>query len=354
MSGMPLIMIGNKEIGSAFEPFIIAEMSGNHNGSFERAMEIVDAAASAGAHALKLQTYTADSMTMDLKRDEFLIKDPKSLWFGYSLYDLYKKACTPRDWHDSIFKRCKEKGIICFSTPFDERAVDFLEELNTPAYKIASFENTDLKLIRRAASTGKPLIISTGMANVSEIEEAVNAAQDTGCKEIILLKCTSSYPANPENSNIKTLPHMKDLFGVQIGLSDHTVGVGASLAGIALGATVIEKHLTLSRSDGGVDAAFSLEPEEFKQLVIESKRTWMSIGEVNYGITEEEKNSKQFRRSLYISKDLKAGEVLSENNLKSIRPGLGLPPKYYDTVIGRKIAVDAKRGTPVSWDLLIK
>lgn len=285
------IRIGNRTIGNNRPPFIIAEMSGNHNQSLERALEIVEAATNSGVHALKLQTYTADTMTLDLSEREFFINDPKSLWKGKSLYDLYKEAYTPWEWHKPIFDRCKELGIICFSTPFDETAVDFLETLNASAYKIASFENNHLPLIRKAALTGKPLIISTGMATVAEMDETVRAAREAGCKELILLKCTSTYPASPEDSNVLTIPHMKDLFNCPVGLSDHTMGIGVAVAGVALGATVIEKHFTLSRADGGVDSAFSMEPEEMKQLVEETQKAWQALGRVSYDKTEKEKAS---------------------------------------------------------------
>ncbi len=274
-----------------FRPFIIAEMSGNHNQSLERALEIVDAAADAGAHAIKLQTYTADTITIDKKEGEFFISDPKSLWKGESLYDLYKKAYTPWEWHESIFKRAKEKGILCFSSPFDFTAVDFLESLNAPAYKIASFENIDLPLIRKVANTGKPIIISTGMANIQEIAEAVDTVRATGNNQLILLKCTSTYPSTPDNTNILTIPHMRELFQCEIGLSDHTLGIGVAVASIALGATVIEKHFTLNREEGGVDSVFSMEPDELKSLVVETGRAWQSLGKVTYGPTEKEKAS---------------------------------------------------------------
>ncbi len=346
------VVLANRPIGSAHPPFIVAEMSGNHNQSLDKALEIVDAASEAGAHALKLQTYTADTMTLDINEGEFCIDDPDSLWNGYSLYKLYEKAHTPWEWHKPIFERCRELGLIAFSTPFDATAVDFLEELGAPAYKVASFENIDLPLIRKIASTGKPMIVSSGMATVAELDETVRTAQEGGCNDIILLKCTSSYPASPENTNILTIPHMRDLFGLQIGLSDHTLGIGVAVASVALGATVIEKHFTLSRADGGVDAIFSLEPDEFRALVLESERAWQSLGRISYGLTSKEKSSLQFRRSLYVSRDVKAGEKLSRENVRAIRPGLGLPPKYYERLLGRRVVRDIRRGTPVSWDIL--
>ena len=347
-----MIKIANREISRYNKPFIIAEMSGNHNQSLERALEIVDAAAKTGAHAIKLQTYTADTITIDKKDGEFFIADPKSLWKGSSLYDLYKEAYTPWEWHKPIMERAKEKGLICFSSPFDFTAIDFLEDLNVEAYKIASFENIDIPLIKKSANTGKPIIISTGMASISEIAEAVEAVRSTGNNQLILLKCTSTYPATPDNTNILTIPHMRELFNCEIGLSDHTMGIGVSVASVALGATVIEKHFTLNRADGGVDSSFSMEPEEMRQLVIESERAWQALGKISYGATEKEKGSLVFRRSLYIVEDIKAGEVLTEKNLRSIRPGLGLPPKFIDQLIGRRVNQNLPRGTAFKWDYL--
>lgn len=345
------LMIGNYAIGRNFAPFVIAEMSGNHNQSLARALEIVDAAADSGAHALKIQTYTPDTMTIDIDEREFHISDPNSLWSGTSLYKLYGEAYTPWEWHEAIFSRAREKGMIPFSSPFDATAVDFLESLDVACYKIASFENTDLPLIRRVAATGKPLIISTGMATVAELDESVRAARLAGCKDLILLKCTSTYPATAANTNIMTIPHMRDMFGCEIGLSDHTMGIGVSVASVALGATVIEKHFTLNRADGGVDSTFSMEPHEMTQLVLETSRAWEALGKVSYGPTEAEKKSIQFRRSLYIVNDVKAGELLTTENVRAIRPGLGLPTKFLDQVIGRTVGVDVKRGTALSWDL---
>jgi pseudaminic acid synthase len=346
------IQIGRHHIGLSYKPFIIAEMSGNHNQSLDRALEIVDAAARTGAHALKIQTYTPDTMTLDLDEREFHISDPKSLWTGTSLYKLYGQAYTPWEWHKAIFDRAKELGMIAFSTPFDDTSVDFLEKLDVPCYKIASFENTDLPLIRRVAATGKPLIISTGMASIAELDDTVKAAREAGCRDLILLKCTSTYPATASNTNILTIPHMRELFGCEVGLSDHTMGVGVSVASIALGATVIEKHFTLNRNDGGVDSNFSMEPIEMEQLVLETERAWQAMGQVSYGATEAEKKSMVFRRSLYIVKDLKAGDVLTIENVRAIRPGLGLPIKYLDIVLGKTIKCNLKRGTAISWDFL--
>ncbi len=344
------MQIAHRTIGRTVQPFIIAEMSGNHNQSLERALKIVEAAARSGAHALKLQTYTADTMTLPINGGDFLISE--GLWEGNSLYELYNQASTPWEWHAPIMQHANSLGLICFSSPFDETAVDFLEDLGVPAYKIASFENNHLPLIRKAASTGKPLIISTGMASVSEINEAVQAARGAGCRDLVLLKCTSTYPANPENSNVLTIPHMSDLFGCEVGLSDHTMGVGASVAAVAHGATIIEKHFTLSREDGGVDSVFSLEPHELLSLVSETERAWQSLGKIKYGASPSEDKSLQFRRSLYIIKDVQSGDLLTADNLGCIRPGLGLAPKYYDTLLGRRVGHNIKRGTPVSWDIL--
>lgn len=349
---MPGISIAGQKIGTCYRPFIIVEMSGNHNHSLERALAIVEAAAKAGAHALKIQTYTAETMTLDIDNGEFHIDDPNSLWQGNSLYQLYQQAYTPWEWHKPIFDRCRELGLIPFSTPFDETAVDFLESLDVEAYKIASFENTDLPLIRKVAQTGKPMIISTGMATAAELDETVRAAREAGCKEIVLLKCTSTYPASPENSNLLTMPHLRELFDVEVGLSDHTLGIGVALAGIALGATVIEKHFTLNRADGGVDSAFSMEPEEMCLLVEESERAWQALGKVSYGPTEKEKASLSYRRSLYVTEDLQIGDVLSKDNVRSIRPGFGLPPKYFDIVLGKRVTREVKRGTLVSWEII--
>lgn len=344
--------IANRTIGSETAPFIIAEMSGNHNQSLERALEIVGVAAKSGAHALKLQTYTADTITLDLQDGDFFIGDEQSLWKGSSLYALYQRACTPWEWHAPIMQRARELGIICFSTPFDESAVDFLESLDVPAYKIASFENVHLPLIRKVAATSKPLMISTGMATLAEIDDAVGAARMAGCRELVLLKCTSTYPATPESSNVMTIPHMRSLFGCEVGLSDHTMGIGAAVAAVAYGATVIEKHFTLSRADGGVDSAFSLEPDELRTLVIETNRAWQSLGRVSYGPCEGEKKSLAFRRSIYIAADVKAGDVLTRENLRCVRPGMGLAPKFYDMLLGRRVNRDLKKGTPMNWELV--
>jgi pseudaminic acid synthase len=343
--------IENRKIGLGYSPFVIAEMSGNHNQSLERALMIVGAAAKTGAHGLKLQTYTADTITIDKSDGEFFISDPGSQWKGSSLYELYNKAYTPWEWHKPIFDRARELGMIPFSTPFDDTAVDFLESLNVPCYKIASFENTDLPLIRRVAATGKPLIISTGMATVAELDDTVRAAREAGCKDLILLKCTSTYPATAANTNILTIPHLRELFGCEVGLSDHTMGVGVSVASVALGAVVIEKHFTLCRADGGVDSTFSMEPAEMEQLVVESERAWQALGQVSYGPTEAEKKSIQFRRSIYVVKDLKAGDILTKDNIRAIRPGFGLPTKYFEMALGKKVSQDVAHGTALAWGM---
>ena len=344
--------IGKIQIGLNHNPFIIAEMSGNHNQSLDRALEIVEAAAKTGVQALKLQTYTADTITLDVKEGEFFIDDKNSLWKGKSLYELYEEAHTPWEWHQPIMQRANELGMLCFSTPFDDTAVDYLEALDVPAYKIASFENTHLPLIKKVASTGKPMIISTGMASIAEMDEMVQTIRDAGCEQFILLKCTSTYPATPENSNVLTIPHMRRLFNCEVGLSDHTMGIGASVAAVAHGATVIEKHFTLNRADGGVDSDFSMEPEEMKQLVIETERAWQSLGQIKYGTSPVEKGSLTFRRSLYIAEDMKKGDVFNEKNLRIVRPGNGLPPKYYDVILGRKVNRNVKKGTAVKWEII--
>ena len=347
-----MIKISDKKIGLEYKPFIIAEMSGNHNQSLERALEIVDAAAKTGVDALKIQTYTADTSTLNLSDGDFCIKDKKSLWGGRSLYDLYQEAHTPWDWHEPIINRANELGMVCFSTPFDDTAVDFLESLDTPAYKIASFENTHIPLIKKVAETGKPIIISTGMASIAELDETVQVIRKSGCDKLILLKCTSSYPSTPENSNVRTISHMRNLFGCDVGLSDHTMGIGAAVAAVANGATIIEKHFTLSRNDGGVDSAFSLEPDEMSQLVIETKRAWESLGEIYYGSTESEKSSITFRRSIYVSEDVKKGDILTNDNIRIVRPGKGLAPKYIDVVLGKKVKENYHRGTALRWDMI--
>lgn len=341
-----------RRIGRDAPPLVIAEMSGNHNQSLPRSLEIVEAAARSGAHALKIQTYTPDTMTLDLDDGDFFVGDKSNLWHGTTLYKLYAEAHTPWEWHKAIFERAAQLGMIAFSSPFDATAVDFLESLDVPCYKIASFENTDIQLIRKVASTGKPVILSTGMATVSELGDAVVAAREAGCRDLVLLKCTSSYPAPPDDTNIRTIPHMREMFGCEVGLSDHTMGVGVSVASVALGASVIEKHFTLAREDGGVDSAFSLEPHEMRALVDETERAWRSLGVVSYGPTPAEMKSLKYRRGLRITQDLKLGAVLTTDNVRAIRPGGELSSKYLGVVLGRKIKKPARRGDALSWDML--
>ena len=341
------IKIDHITIGVNHKPFVIAEMSGNHNQSLDRALQLVDAAAEAGAHALKLQTYTADTITM---KGAYTINDPNSLWNGKELHDLYKEAYTPWEWHKAIFDRAKEKGMIAFSSPFDETAVDFLESLNVPLYKIASFENTHHPLLIKVAKTGKPVIVSTGVSSKEDIEESVAVLKNAGCKQIILLKCTSTYPATPENTNLNTLPRLSELHNCLVGLSDHTMGVGASVAAVALGARVIEKHFTLSRAEGGVDSAFSLEPKELKLLVVETERAFLALGNVQFGVQKAEEKSIFFKRSIYVSEDINEGDMFSDKNLKIIRPGDGLHTRNYNNIIGTKATKDYKKGSPLKID----
>lgn len=348
---MTSILIGSQYVGAGHPPMIVAELSGNHRGSYELLVKLVDAAHAAGAHAIKLQTYTPDSITLDIHANEFLIKDPDSLWAGRSLYDLYQEAHTPREWHAPIFEYCKKLGIMVFSTPFDESAVDFLELLHVPCYKIASLEIVDLPLIQKVAATKKPVIVSTGASTIQEIEEAVTAARDAGCKDLMLLKCTAAYPANPEDMNLRTIPDMSKKFGVQVGLSDHTLGIGVALASVALGACLIEKHFTLKRSEGGVDSAFSMEPHELQDLVVESKRAWQSLGKINYEPLGSEKGTWAQRPSIYFVEDMKSGMTIRPQHLRTVRPGNGLPPKEIAKIIGKKLSKDVKKGTPAAWDL---
>jgi len=347
------IEIDGRSIGPDHPPFVIAEMSGNHNQSLDRAMAIVEAAAQSGAHAIKLQTYTADTMTLDVRGGSFEIDDPDSLWEGKNLHDLYKMAYTPWKWHAPLMLRARELGLICFSSPFDETAVDFLEELDAPAYKIASFENNHLPLIEKAAATGKPLIISTGMASLEELEHAVQTARQAGCTQLVLLKCTSTYPASPENTNISTIPHLQKLFNTEVGLSDHTMGVGVAVAAVALGASVVEKHFTLARADGGVDSAFSLEPQEMAALVVETERAWQALGQVRYGPTEAERKSLVFRRSIYVTKDISAGQLFDETNIRIVRPGDGAHPSLYSKILGKTARINYSAGSPLSFDQLL-
>ena len=347
---MKEIIIGNHIIGEDREPYIIAEMSGNHNQSLEKALQIVDAVADCGVDALKLQTYTADTITMP---GVYKITDPNSLWNGYDLYDLYKTAYTPWEWHKAIFEKAKERNLTVFSSPFDETAVDFLEELGVPAYKVASFENNHIPLLKRIAKTGKPVILSTGTSTISMIDEAVKTLRENGLEDLILLKCTSTYPADPKDSNLLTIPYLKEVFKAIVGLSDHTLGIGVPVAAVALGARVIEKHFILDRSEGGVDSAFSLEPAEMKALVEESKRAFKALGKVHIGLVEKEKKSIVFKRSIYAAKDIKTGEPFTTENIRVIRPALGLEPKYYEILLGKTAKKDIKKGTPLSWDLIL-
>ena len=341
------IRIAGRPIGPGHEPYVICEMSGNHNGSLERAMELLEAAAATGADAIKMQSYTADTITIDHDGPAFKIEG--GLWDGRTLYDLYGEAQTPFEWHEPLFRRAKELGVVLFSSPFDESAVDLLEELGAPAYKIASFEAVDLPLVAYVASKGKPMIISTGMANLEEIGEAVRTARENGCEEIVLLHCVSSYPAPDEQSNVRTVPDLGEKFDVISGLSDHTFGSAVAVASIALGGCVVEKHFTLARADGGPDSAFSLEPAEFKALVEDCKRAWRALGKATYDLQGSESAAVQFRRSLYVVEDVAAGEELTRANVRSIRPGQGLAPKHLPEVLGKKAARDLKRGEPLDW-----
>jgi pseudaminic acid synthase len=347
---MPSVSIASRPIGSGHAPYVIAEMSGNHNGDVNRAFALLQAAKDAGADAVKLQTYTADTITIDCEASEFVIKG--GLWDGRRLYELYQDAHTPWEWHAALFAKARELGITLFSSPFDHTAIDFLESLGAPAYKIASFEAVDLPLIKRAAATRKPLVISTGMANCSEIEEAVTAARKAGNDQIVLLHCVSAYPSRPEEANLLTIPDLARRFGVVVGLSDHTMGSEVSVAAIALGANVIEKHLTLARSDGGPDSAFSLEPHEFKALCEGCRVAASARGHVNYERTEGERGNVIFRRSLYVVRDVAAGEIFTSENVRSIRPGFGLAPKYLPEILGAVAAKPVKRGTALSWDMV--
>ncbi|MEZ4743565.1 MAG: pseudaminic acid synthase [Bdellovibrionota bacterium] len=345
------IKLGRFLVGSNHEPFIIAEMSGNHGQSLDNALKLVEIAAKAGVQALKLQTYTAETMTLDLHVGDFVINDPKSLWNGRSLFELYEEAHTPWEWHKPIFEKARELGLECFSTPFDKTAVDFLEEIGCSFYKIASFENTDHELLKAVARTGKPIIMSTGTTYLDELVQSVDVLRQNGCEDLILLKCTSTYPADPKDSNLLTIPHMKELFRCHIGLSDHTLGIGVPLASIPLGSVVIEKHFTMSRADETVDSAFSLEPDELKALVDESTRVSLALGKISYQPQPKELNSRHFKRSLFIVKDVKAGEVLTEECVRSIRPGTGLPIRYLKDVIGCRLTKNATKGMPVTFDL---
>lgn len=345
------ITIGSYKIGPNHPPFVVAEISGNHNGSLERALQLVDAAKEAGVHAIKLQTYTPDTITLDIKEGEFLISDPKSLWKGRNLYELYQEAHTPWEWHKPIFKYARKLGLAAFSTPFDETAVDFLEDLDVPCYKIGSLEIVDLPLIKKAAETGKPLIISVGAATLAETGEAVAAARDAGCKDLILLKCPKAYPAQPTDCNLLTLPYLASCFNTLVGISDHTLSLGVAVASVALGGCLVEKHFTFSRDEGGVDSAFSLEPKEFKELVEETKNAWQALGKIQFDPLPSELLELTFRPSLYFVEDLSANEIVQPHHIRSVRPGKGLSPKEIDNVIGLRLQKAVRKGTPVHWDL---
>jgi N-acetylneuraminate synthase len=346
------VIVNDVQIGAGRRPYIVAEMSGNHNGSLDRALALVDAAAAAGAHAIKIQTYTADTMTVDVKHPRFRISAGHELWGDEYLYQLYERAHTPWQWHEAIFERARAGGLTPFSSPFDPTAVELLEKLDAPMYKIASSEITDLPLIRLCAGTGKPLIISTGMADVQEIAAAVAAARDAGCQDLVVLSCTASYPAPPEHSNLRRIPVLAQTFGVPVGLSDHTLGIGVPLAAVALGACLIEKHVTLDRGDGGVDSAFSLEPAELGSLVVESQRAWQALGGTRIGATDAEREGLRFRRSLHVVADVRAGDPVTGENVRSIRPAGGLAPDAIGVVLGRTFTRDAAKGTPLDWSLI--
>lgn len=348
---MKNISIGHRNIGENEPCFIVAELSANHNQDFERAKESIKAAKLAGADAIKLQTYTPHTMTIDSQQEWFQIPS-NSIWTGKTLFELYGEAYTPWEWHEELFNIAHEEGLVCFSTPFDKSSVDFLEKLNVPIYKVASFEVIDLPLLRDIGKTGKPVIMSTGMASLSEINDAVKTLQESGAGPLILLKCTSAYPASPLSMNLKTIPHLRDAFHTLVGLSDHTMGNAVAVAAVALGATVIEKHFTLSRSDGGPDSTFSLEPDEFAKMVSDIRFAEKALGKVSYERTLDEQKNVCFRRSLFVIKDMEKGETFSSANVRSIRPGHGLPPRYLDVVLGKKVVKDIKIGTPLSWDLI--
>ncbi len=347
-----VIEIGDRKIGEKYPPFVVAELSANHDQSLEKAFSLVKAAAACGAHAVKLQTYTPDTMTLNIDQDEFRIQDKKSLWHNSTLYDLYQKAYTPWEWHAPIFKLANQLGVLAFSSPFDVTAVEFLEKLDVPCYKIASFENTDFELLKCVALTQKPVILSTGLATQMDLDQSIEHLRESGCSKIIILKCTSSYPASPSSANLKTIQHMRHRYQCPIGISDHTLGLGVSLASISFGAVMIEKHFTLDRSQGGLDAPFSMEPSELNQLVTESNAAWKAQGKVFYGPTKQETGSRLFRRSLYLTSDVKKGDMITKKNVRAIRPGMGLSPKYFEKVLGLFVTQKHKMGTPLSWDML--
>ncbi|MET1088651.1 MAG: pseudaminic acid synthase [Arthrobacter sp.] len=346
------IHIGPRKVGPGHKPFIIAEVSGNHNGDLARALDIVDMVADAGADAVKLQTYTADTITIDCDRPEFVISADHPLWGGKTLYSLYEQAHTPWKWHEAIFDKARSRGLIPFSSPFDSTAVDLLEDLDAQVYKIASLEIGDTSLLRTVARTGKPVILSNGAASLADVETALSVIRGEGNNQVVVLACTSSYPASPAESNLRTLPVLRDAFGVHVGLSDHTMGIGAAIAAVALGASVIEKHVTLDRNDGGVDSAFSLEPHELAALVTETETAWLALGSPTLSVSAGEAESARLRRSLYVVSDVRKGDVLTKENVRSIRPGGGLAPQDLGLVLGRTFAADCMRGTPLSWDLI--
>ena len=354
MAFKSVIEIGGIKLGKNKKPFIVAELSGNHNQSLSRALRLVDLAADSGANAIKLQTYTPETLTLKSNKNEFKIKDKKNLWYNQNLFKLYQKSYTPWDWHKIIFDYAKKKGLVSFSTPFDESAVDFLEKLNVPAYKIASFENNHFPLIKRIAKTKKPMIISLGMTRFEEIKELISFLKKLKVKELILLKCTSTYPTNPIETNLKTISKIKEKFDCLVGLSDHTLGIGVPIASIPYEVSMIEKHFTDSRKKAGVDSAFSLEPKELKMLCEESNNAWLSLGKVKFGPTQSEISSLKYRRSIYISKNIKKNQLISYDNIKIIRPGHGLHPKYYERIIGKKVIKDLKKGTPIKFEYLKK
>jgi N-acetylneuraminate synthase len=345
------IIINGHSVGGDNHTYIVAELSANHHQSYDEAVKLIQAAKDAGVDAVKLQTYTADTITIKSDRDIFRI-GKGTIWEGRTLYDLYAEAYTPWEWQPKLKKIAEGLGLDCFSSPFDDSAVDFLEKMNIPAYKVASFELVDLPLIRKMARTGKPLIMSTGMATLGEIAEAVTVAREAGCRELALLKCTSGYPADPAEMNLRTIPHLSDAFGVPVGLSDHTLGIAAPVAAAALGACIIEKHLTLSRGVPGPDAAFSLEPDEFRAMVEAVRTAEKALGRVHYGVSEQEAASRPFRRSLFVVKDVKAGDAFTSGNVRSIRPGHGLHTRYLEMVLGKRAARDIPAGTPLTWNLI--
>jgi N-acetylneuraminate synthase len=347
---MHRIAIAGREIGADRPPYVIAEMSANHNGSLDRALKILEAAKASGADALKLQTYRADTITIDHDGPEFMLHE--GLWAGRRLYELYESAAMPWEWHEPLFKRGRELGIAVFSSPFDATAVDLLQKLDAPAFKVASLEMADLPLIQRMAATGKPLIMSTGASEIGEVAEAVAAARAAGCRQLVLLQCTSGYPTPPADSNLRTIPHLAQAFDCVVGLSDHTIGTAVPVAAVAMGACVIEKHFTLARADGGVDSTFSLEPADLKRLIEDCRTAWEALGQIKYEVAASERAIRPLRRSLYVVQDIAAGEAITEKNVRSIRPGLGLAPKYQPEVMGRTASRALKRGTPLDWSMI--